>query len=303
MKRTSIIAASNQKGGVGKTTSVINLASSYAAMGKKVLIIDSDYQANATVGLGIEQSETKEQKNLHTAFASELSLDQVVIPTAFENLDIVAGSEKLAQFELSVSGTPRQSVLFENLLNSKKTSEYDIVFIDIHPNLGAFFQSIMKAAHYYYIPLFPEKFSAIGLQKQFIATEEVRKYLNRMLTCLGGLITQFDKSRDSHIHAVEVIEKISTEAKFGLIQTRIPYSKVVSDAQAYNLPLNRYQYSKGQPVAHAYSAVAAELATKLKGQRTGAAFKPVEIDKIRDTNPNQASKIKRGRRINREQQQ
>lgn len=305
MSRPNIIAVSNQKGGVGKTTTVINLASSYAITGKKVLVIDTDYQANATIGLGMSQlTEKDSSKNLGYAIKNDLTIEDVVISTPFENLDIVAGTDELSKIEESLTGSPRQTVLMDYLLKTPKTNEYDIIIIDMHPSLGCFFQACMKTSHYYLIPLFPEKYSAVGLRKQFVAAEEVRKYLNPMLTFLGALVTQYDKARDGHNATVQLIRKIAKGAGFNIINTQVPFSKVVSDAELKSLPLNRYKYSKGQPVAHAYSAVAAEILPQLKGKRMGRTFAPIDVEKIVDINlKSQAkdtpktSKVRRAKKI------
>ena len=277
--KTSIIAVCNQKGGVGKTTTVVNLASSYACLGKKVIVIDTDYQANATIGVGQGHLQNSD-KNLYHAVKNELTFDKVLQPTSIPNLSIVAGSWELNELENELENTPRRDVWMEHLLDTDKLNLYDIVIIDMHPSINCFFNSCMAASHYYLIPLFPEKYSAVGLHKQIQAAEEVRKYLNKMLYPLGALVTKFKSGKEGNQAMVNAIRASASKSNLRLLETCIPYSGVVQDAEEACQPLNQYKYSKGQPVAHAYTSAATEILLKLKGRRIGRQERGIQYDKL-----------------------
>ena len=279
MNKPNIIAVINQKGGVGKTTTVVNLASSYAALGNKVLVIDTDSQSNATIGLGMEEL-IGSNKNLNYALKNKLTLDAVASETKIPNLDIVASHPELDSTEESIVNSTKRDVWLEKFLSCNKTKEYQIIILDMHPSLKGFFIGCMKAAHYYLIPLFPEKYSSAGLKKQIKAAEEIREDLNPMLVALGALIVRYKPNRDGHRSFKTLIEKIAQVSNFNVIRTTIPYSETVADAEAECLPLNVYSRSKGQPVAHAYTALAAEISPQLKGKRIGRKMNPIKYEAI-----------------------
>lgn len=255
MTKPNIIAVINQKGGVGKTTTVINLASSYASLGNRVLVVDTDYQANATIGLGMGEL-INSKYNLNYALENKLTLESVVKPTKVPNLDIVASNPDLVDTEQNIFNSTKRDVWLEKFLTSEKTREYQIIVLDMHPSLKGFFIGCMKAAHYYLIPLFPEKYSSAGLKKQIKAAEEIREDLNPMLVALGALIVRYKNNRDGHKTFKTMIENIAEASNFNVIKTIIPFSDTVADAEAECLPLNMYSRSKGQPIAHAYTAIA-----------------------------------------------
>lgn len=279
MSKPNIIAVINQKGGVGKTTTVVNLASSYASLGNKVLVIDTDSQANATIGLGMEEL-INSKKNLNYALKNKLTLESIVAETNIPNLDIVASHPELDDTEESIVNSTKRDVWLEKFLSSEKTKEYQIIILDMHPSLKGFFIGCMKAAHYYLIPLFSEKYSSAGLKKQIKAAEEIREDLNPMLVALGALIVRYKPNREGHRAFKTLIEKIAQVSNFNVIRTSIPFSETVADAEAECLPLNIYTRSKGQPVAHAYTALAAEIAPKLKGKRIGRKMNPIKYEEI-----------------------
>ena len=300
MSRSNIIAVTNQKGGVGKTTTVVNLASSYAAMGKRVLVVDADYQANATIGLGMAHL-IETNQNLKHALENNLTVDAVIANTPIPNISLVAAHPELDDVEEKISISPRRDVWLEMFLNSEILNEIDIIIIDMHPSLKGFFFGCMKAAHYYLIPLFAEQYSAAGLRRQIQAAEEIRSFLNPMLVSLGAVITKYKNNREGHHAFTKMIENISKNSNMRLLTTKIPFSDTVGDAEAECLPLNLYKNSKGQPIAHAYSALAAEIAPHLKGKRIGRKMKPISFDKIESSSENETPKVskKKVRRIKR----
>lgn len=280
--KTSIITIANQKGGVGKTTTVINLASSYAAMGKKILVIDTDSQANATYGLGLGQKTGSNEYNLARAITENLTLDDVATPTDFENIDLVPASHDLVSIEPVLYGKPSQNVIIDKLLRTDKKNDYDVIIIDTHPSLNTYFQASLKSSHYYLIPLFAEEYSASGLRRQINAVEDIRQNLNPMLTFLGAVITNFKKSSASHQQFEEVIRDIGDKAGFKILKTKIPHSDAVSSAMSMRKPLNLYHNARSLPVTQAYAALAGEILPELKGKRIGRKYSPIDPKAFED---------------------
>lgn len=280
--KTSIIVILNNKGGVGKTTTSINLASSYAELGKKVLVIDLDSQANATAALGMAKEIEKSGRCIERSVLDRKDLSQTFVTTKFENIDGVGvGSRKLMEkVGRDMYGSSRHHKIIEQLLECKKAREYDLIIIDSHPgNDDVFLQSALAYAHYYLIPLFAEEYSSQGLVEQINAIEEIRLDLNPMLTFLGAVITKFDKYNSVHVDFEEVIRDIAKKSGFKVMDTVIPNSKLVSKAESRKLPLNQFGLSKNKPVTHAYTVLAGELLPNLKGRRIGRKAK-IDTSKI-----------------------
>ena len=280
MSDTSIITVANQKGGVGKTTTVVNLASAYAQIGKRVLVIDLDYQCNASSLLGVDES-TVGDKSISYALQNDLNFSSIVIKSNIENIDLLAATRDLDLLREKFSGQPNQFKLVEILLNCDQLSDYDIVLIDTHPSLDCFFQSAMSASHYYLIPLFAEADSSKGLAHMVTAVEKIRRYLNPMLNLLGCIITCFDKFNSTHVKFERFIRDASKEGKFNVFETTIPSSNSVAAASAHSMPVSKYK--KSSPVAIAYSILAGEMLPHLKGKRTGRKPSPINIDAFKST--------------------
>ena len=281
MAETSIITIANQKGGVGKTTTVVNLASAYAQIGKRVLVIDLDYQCNASALLGVDDNSVG-NKSIAYALQNDLNFSHIVMKSNMENVDLLAATRDLDLLREKFSGQPNQFKLVDILLNCEQLHDYDIVIIDTHPSLDCFFQSAMAASHYYLIPLFAEADSSKGLAHMVTAVEKIRRYLNPMLNLLGCIITCFDKSNATHIKFEKFIRDASKEGKFNVFETTIPSSKSVAAASAHSMPLHRYK--KSSPVTVAYSTLAGEILPHLKGKRTGRKPLPVNIDVFNNHN-------------------
>lgn len=280
MAETSIITVANQKGGVGKTTTVVNLASAYAQIGKRVLVVDLDYQCNASALLGINDDSIG-NNSISYALQNDLNFTHIVLKSNMPNVDVLAATRDLDLLREKFSGQPNQFKLVDILLNCDQLHEYDIVIIDTHPSLDCFFQSAMAASHYYLIPLFAEADSSKGLAHMVSAVENIRKYLNPMLNLLGCIITCFDKTNSTHIKFERFIREASKDGKFNVFSTTIPASKSVAAASAQSLPL--HVYKKSSPVTVAYSTLAGEMLPHLKGKRTGRKPLPVNIDVFKKT--------------------
>jgi chromosome partitioning protein len=279
-RKTSILSVVNQKGGVGKTVTSVSLACCYAQLGEKVLLIDFDYQANATQQLGAEELALESGKNIAKAIREKLTIEDVAIPTQYENMDIVAGSHELQKLAETVQGTPRQFHLIAGLINSPKITEYSVVIIDTHPSIDCFFHSALAASHYYIVPVFCESESLRGLSHCFKCVEEIRDFLNPMLTCLGCVITKFDKSNSTHRTLEKTVRKMGEQSNFRVFNVKIPSSKAIAAASIRQEPIIHYQKSKTAPIATAYMALAGEIQPHLKGRPLGRKVTPIAVDVI-----------------------
>lgn len=277
MADSSIITIANQKGGVGKTTTVVNLAAAYAQIGKRVLVLDLDYQANATALLG-GSDVAKSGKTITRAIEEDLKLEQVVEKTKVENISLVPADRNLDALREKLNDQPNRFQLLNHFLNTTETKKYDIVIIDTHPSLDCFLQSALAASHYYLIPVFAEPDSTSGLAHQITAVEKVRKYLNPMLTFLGCVITRYEKTNATHAKFQKFLRELAIDGKFAVFETVIPASQAVTAASAHSLPLTKYK--RTSPVTTAYAALAGEILPHLRGKRKGRQHAPAKIDVI-----------------------
>jgi chromosome partitioning protein len=277
MSVTSIVTIANQKGGVGKTTTVVNLAASFAQLDKKVLVIDMDYQANATSLLGADELASKEfKKTIFYGVENNLTIKDIRLPTNIKNVDILAATRELDSLRDKLAGKARQLKIVELLLKCNETEEYDIILIDTHPSLDCLFQASLLASHYYIIPIFAEADSNRGLAHMLCEVEEIKQCWNATLRFLGCVITRFDSKNATHLKFQKILREASKEGKFHVFDTVIPISNVVAAASAQQLPL--LNYKKSAPISVSYTALAGEIMPNLKGKRTGRTMQPVKTE-------------------------
>jgi len=268
---TSIVTVSNLKGGVGKTVSVVNLAASYAQMGKRVLVLDMDPQGDATGYLGTEESAIAENKQLAHAIAGNLSLEQIRLQTAVEGVDVLAGTRELREIQKRMEGELEQHLLLDSLLSSKAVKDYDLVLIDTHPSEDCLLVSALYSSHYYLIPLFPERRTSNAVSTMIAFASKVRR-LNPMLMLLGCIITKFDRKSATHVRFESVLREGSKDGNIRIFETVIPSSSAVQGSESAEQPL--ILYKPNAPAAIAYSALAGEIMPGLKGKRQGKVPQP-----------------------------
>lgn len=267
-----IITVANQKGGVGKTTTVANIAASLADSGEKVLVIDCDYQANVTSLLcGDDQLKQKEKSFTH-AIKHDLSFDRVMVPTAFKNIDLVPSNRELDDLREQLVGQPNQFKLVDLMLDCPEAKKYDFVIIDTHPSLDCFFQSAVAASHYYIIPLFPEADSSRGLAHQIQAIDKVKRYLNPSLKFLGCAIVKYDRYNATHQKFEKLIRQFGKENGLGVFKVNIPNSQSVAAAAAHGLPL--FHYRNDSPATKAYKSLAKEIVKMVKSKSESTPVRP-----------------------------
>ncbi|MGR3494499.1 ParA family protein [Citreimonas sp.] len=252
-----IIAIANQKGGVGKTTTTINLGAALAETGLKVLIIDIDPQGNASTGLGIEP----EMRNYtsYDLILDDIALSDLVHETATRNLSLVPANVDLSSADIELYSNEKRSFLLRDALRRPDLLEhgYDFVLIDCPPSLNLLTINAMVAAHSVLVPLQSEFFALEGLSQLMLTIREVRQSANPDLRIEGIVLTMYD-ARNNLSQQVEADARANLgDLVFAAI---IPRNVRVSEAPSYALPVLEYDsMSKG---AQAYRALAAEVLKK-----------------------------------------
>lgn len=270
-RKTSIVTIANQKGGVGKTTCAVNIASAYAKMDKNVLVIDADAQANTTSHLGVLEMAQKQNRYLYDAIEQESDkLKDYVIQTKFKNIDCLAADGRLKNVSSKYKGELNQFYVLHPILKSEEISKYDLVIIDTHPAFDTLPQSALSASDYYLIPLFPEEHSLQGLADQIKSANSVIKYQNPMLTFLGCVISRYDRNNATHRKIEERFRELAKESGFKVFSVTIPVSNLICSAASSESPIHFHR--PGSNIADAYTSLAGEIAPHLKGKRKGRRY-------------------------------
>lgn len=250
---TSTIVIANQKGGVGKTTTVINLAASLAAMEKRILLIDCDPQANASSGLNIVPDE---QGNLYRALYAAESAPGMIYSSMNSYLNVLPAIPDLAAAELELVEKMAREFYLKEVLQRLKAS-YEYILLDCPPSLGLLTINALCAADSLLIPLQCEYYALEGITHLIRSFELVRKRLNPELKLLGVVLTMFDK-RNKLAHQVE--DEVRSHFQGKVFETIIPRNVRLSEAPSHGLPVISYDYkSKG---SQAYLELGREFLNK-----------------------------------------
>lgn len=246
-----IIAFANQKGGVGKTTTCVNVASYMAAMGKKVLLIDMDPQGNATSGVGIEK--TSSTKTIYNVIDGDAIIDEVILSTDIPNLDFIPATVDLAGAEIDLVQLPNRENIIKNRL-ARVRNKYDYIFIDCPPSLGLLTVNALTCCDSIVIPIQCEFYALEGLTQLMNTIKLVKKHLNSALDIEGVVLTMKD-SRSNLI--TQVGNEIKTFFGKKVFETAIPRNIRLAEAPSHGTPIGVYDSSsKG---AKAYLALAEEI--------------------------------------------
>jgi chromosome partitioning protein len=262
----SIITVANEKGGVGKTTTVVNLAAVFANMGKSVLVVDNDPQGNTTSLLGVERGDLG-TKTLGNAMLEKAPCDDYIVDANIEGVKLIAGTPKLRQVISELGSGHWQDKLLKKVFETDKLDEFDFILIDTHGSVDCLLKSSLAVSHYYMIPLFAEPDSARGLFDLLETISDVREASNQRLSLLGILVTKYDQSSSTHREFAEEIRKVGKKARVRVFANMIPASRSVPTASRDQKSLLEFRLSL--PVSQAYIALGGELMTILKGKRTG----------------------------------
>jgi chromosome partitioning protein len=246
-----VIACANQKGGVGKTTTVVNLASYFASAGDRVLVIDFDPQGNATSGLGIDRATL--DRSIYDAVIDDVRLSDLLVSGPTDGLSIVPSSIALAGAEIELAPLEQRERRLSRIVRDV-TADYDYILIDSPPSLGLLTVNALTAADSVLIPIQCEYYALEGLTQLIATINLVRDHLNPALEIKGVVLTMYDaRTNLSADVAAEVRRHLGTT----VYQTIIPRSVRLSEAPSHGLPISLYRPdSRG---AEAYAALAAEI--------------------------------------------
>ena len=266
-----IIAIANQKGGVGKTTTSVNLSACMAHIGQSVLLVDIDPQGNATSGAGIDKGDI--DQCIYDILVDDVKMEQVVRETLIPNLALVPATIQLAGAELELVPTISREVRLERALEKMK-EHYDYIIIDCPPSLGLLTINALTAADTVLIPVQCEYYALEGLSQLLNTVSLVQKHFNNGLKIEGVLLTMLDARTNLGIQVIEEVKKYFQEKVY---QTIIPRNVSLSEAPSHGKPIIVYDpRSKG---AEVYSELAKEVIAMAKGLGKGidAFFPSIEM--------------------------
>ncbi len=229
-----IIAIANQKGGVGKTTTAVNLSAALAHYGKKVLMIDADPQGNATSGIGLAKKDIK--LCIYDVLINGVPLEKIVLSSAWDRLDIIPATIQLAGAEIELVPTMNRETKLKQALKKVKDG-YDYLLIDCPPSLGLLTINALTAADEVLIPIQCEYYALEGLGQLINTISLVRKHLNERLTITGVVLTMFDGRTNL---SEQVAEEVKTYFKELVYKTIIPRNIRLSEAPSHGQPIMAY---------------------------------------------------------------
>lgn len=229
-----IIAVANQKGGVGKTTTSINLAACLAEKGKKVLAVDMDPQGNLTSGLGVDKNSV--EKSIYELIIGEVDIKEVINKEVLENLDIIPTSIDLSAAEIELIGVDDKEYILRNAIDQVK-DQYDFVIIDCPPSLSMLTINAMTTADSVIVPIQCEYYALEGLSQLIHTVELVKDRLNSKLEMEGVVFTMYDARTNL---SLQVVENVKDNLQQNIYKTIIPRNIRLAEAPSYGLPINKY---------------------------------------------------------------
>ena len=250
-----IISFANQKGGVGKTTSAVNIAASLGVLGYKVLLLDLDPQGNATSGLGVKKKALKQ--TVFDMLTSEVSADDVTIQTIYDNLSIIPTQTTLARAEFELASTENGEYMMKKKLDAIR-DKYDYIIIDCPPSLGMLTVNAMTASDGVIIPMQCEFFALEGLSQLMFTISRIKTHYNQSLNITGILITMYNSRL---LLSSQVITELRKHYADRVFETTISRNVKVSEAPGFGKPV--YYHEKRCKGAVEYMNVAKELVERI----------------------------------------
>ncbi|RHP96113.1 ParA family protein [Firmicutes bacterium AM59-13] len=229
-----IIAIANQKGGVGKTTTSINLSASLAAKGKKVLVIDTDPQGNTTSGFGIEKNEL--ENTIYELILGECSIRDCIISNIIKNVSVVPSNVNLAAAEIELIGVDKKEYILKNEVDYVK-DDYDFIIIDCPPSLNMLTINSMTTADSVLVPIQCEYYALEGLSQLIHTINLVKERLNPDLRIDGVVFTMYDSRTNL---SMQVVENVKQNLNQKVYNTLIPRNIRLAEAPSYGMPINMY---------------------------------------------------------------
>ena len=260
VKRPRVIALANQKGGVGKTTTAINLGTALAAIGEEVLIIDLDPQGNASTGLGIERRDRR--RSTYHVMVGDAQLEEIVVPTAVPRLSVAPSTLDLLGVELEIAGDPDRAYRLREaiaVLATRPERAITYVLVDCPPSLNLLTINAMAASHSVLVPLQCEFFALEGLSQLLKTVEQVKRTLNPELTIHGIVLTMFDSRNNL---SGQVVADVRAHMGDAVYETVIPRNVRVSEAPSHGLPVMLYDFNSSG--SQAYLRLASEIMQREK---------------------------------------
>ncbi len=246
-----IIAVANQKGGVGKTTTSINLSASLAEMGQKVLTIDMDPQGNTTSGLGIDKNQV--ENTVYELLLEDISVEECIYPSVMEGLDVIASNINLSGAEVELISLENKEYLLKEKIDLIK-SKYDFIVIDCPPSLNLLTINAMTTSDTVLVPIQCEYYALEGLSQLIHTIDLIKERLNASLQIEGVVFTMFDGRTNL---SLQVVENVKENLDRNIYKTIIPRNVRLAEAPSYGMPINMYDTrSTG---AEAYRLLAEEV--------------------------------------------
>ena len=249
-----IIAIANQKGGVGKTTTAINLSAAIAAKGKKVLVIDSDPQGNTTSGFGIDKNEL--ENTIYELLLGECSVHDCILKDVMPNISVLPANVNLAAAEIEMIGLEKKEYVLKNEIDWVK-DDYDFIMIDCPPSLSMLTVNAMTTANSVLVPIQCEYYALEGLSQLIHTVNLVKERLNPELDMEGVVFTMYDSRTNL---SAQVVDNVKSHLKQNVYKTVIPRNIRLAEAPSYGMPISMYDPKSAG--AESYVSLADEVMSR-----------------------------------------
>ncbi len=251
-----VIALANQKGGVGKTTSTINLSAALGIKNKKVLLIDLDPQLNASSGVGVDK--VLAENSIYDVLINDVNIKDAIVKTTCKHLNSCSSNIQLAGAEIEMVDIEKREFVFKNAIKDIR-NEYDYILIDCPPSLGLLTLNAFVAVDTILIPIQCEYYALEGLSQLIKTIKEIKKSLNKDLDLEGVLLTMFDSRTNLSVQVAEEVKKYYPDK---LYKSVIPRNVRLSEAPSYGMSI--FEYDKHSKGANSYLSLAKEVIKRNK---------------------------------------